>query len=329
AKTAQSSGVDQLWVTDNLPHRGAEAVLGALAATVPIKLGTAVMVQYFRSPISLAGTAAAVSELMAGRALDIAIARGNPNTPAIVHSPKPLSMLAETAQCLRALLNGEEVRFGDYPTVAEYFHLVPDARFSLECRPASPIRIYSGGTGPIALKLAGRSMDGIMFGGNVLIPARTGQLAGLLALADSAAQEAARPVPVPRVAEIKLSVAKDHHAARNFTRGTVGSRMLGFRRAGYQEADFLRLGISPRDIDVLEAARARGLPREAVGEWVTDPMIDAVFVAGDPAACREQIDELRVMAKEHGFHQLMFSELGPNPDEALELLCRELIPAPE
>ena len=51
-------------------------MLGALAARVPIRLGTAVMVQYFRSPMSLAGTAVAVSELMQGRTLDIALARG-------------------------------------------------------------------------------------------------------------------------------------------------------------------------------------------------------------------------------------------------------------
>lgn len=56
-------------------------------------------------------------------------------------------------------------------------------------------------------------------------------------------------------------------------------------------------------------------------------MIDTVFVAGDPAACREQLVEICAMAREHGFYQLMFSELGPNAAEALDLLCMELIPA--
>src|SRR5687767_11768686 len=84
AQAAQANGLDQIWVTDNLPQRSAEVVLGALAAQVPIKLGSAVMVQYFRSPISLAGTAVALSELMDGRELDLALARGNPSTPSIV-----------------------------------------------------------------------------------------------------------------------------------------------------------------------------------------------------------------------------------------------------
>lgn len=327
AQSAQANGLDQIWVTDNLPHRSAEVVLGALAAKVPIKLGSAVMVQYFRNPINLAGTAVALSELMEGHELDLAIARGNPSTPTLVHSPKPISMLRESAQCLRSLLDGEEIRFGDYPTLSEYFNLVPETKFRLECAPASPVRIYSGGNGPLAMEVAGRWMDGIMFGSHFLVAARTGQLGGLLQAADQAAAHADRPAPMPRVAEIKLSVSRDHAAAREFARGTAGSRLMGYRRRGFTDADFLTLGVAPRGIDELEAARARGLPREELGEYVTDAMVDAIFVAGEPGACREPIGEVCAMAHEHGFYQVMFSELGPNPAEAIDLLRKEIIPA--
>ena len=63
---AQSGGMDQVWVTDNLQSRDVFVVLAALAVTVPIKLGTAVLVQYFHNPVRMAGGLASLSELMDG-----------------------------------------------------------------------------------------------------------------------------------------------------------------------------------------------------------------------------------------------------------------------
>ena len=37
--------------------------------------------------------------------------------------------------------------------------------------------------------------------------------------------------------------------------------------------------------------------------------------------------EIRGIAESQGFHQLMFSELGPDVDEALRLLVDEIIPS--
>ena len=49
-KAAKAADVSQIWVTDNLQSRNSFVVLAALAANVPINLGTAVMVQYFPQP---------------------------------------------------------------------------------------------------------------------------------------------------------------------------------------------------------------------------------------------------------------------------------------
>ena len=35
----------------------------------------------------------------------------------------------------------------------------------------------------------------------------------------------------------------------------------------------------------------------------------------------------RKTAQDHGFQQLMFSELGPDVAESLQLLCEEIVPA--
>jgi len=55
---AHAGGVSQLWVTDNLRSRNPFVVLTALAGSVPVKLGTAVTVQYFRSPVDAAESVA-------------------------------------------------------------------------------------------------------------------------------------------------------------------------------------------------------------------------------------------------------------------------------
>ena len=159
-KNAKAGGVTQIWVTDNLQSRNAFVVLTALGASMEMDLGTAVTVQYFRNPVDVADSAAALSEVMDGRELSIGLARGNPNTHNLVGTPKPVSMLRETAQCLNRLLAGDEVNIGDYPTVTSYFNLNPDAKFQLNFRPKTPIRLYCGGNGPKSLAVGGECTDG-------------------------------------------------------------------------------------------------------------------------------------------------------------------------
>ena len=79
--TARAGGVAQLWVTDNLRSRNPFVVLTAIAARVPMKLGAAIAVQYFRSPVDLADAVAAITELMDGREFGLGLARGNRHTP--------------------------------------------------------------------------------------------------------------------------------------------------------------------------------------------------------------------------------------------------------
>ena len=56
-------------------------------------------------------------------------------------------------------------------------------------------------------------------------------------------------------------------------------------------------------------------------------MTDAIFIAGTPGDCLERMLEAQDTAREQGFSQLLFSELGPDVDDAMALLCGEVIPA--
>jgi alkanesulfonate monooxygenase SsuD/methylene tetrahydromethanopterin reductase-like flavin-dependent oxidoreductase (luciferase family) len=70
ARAAQSLGpfgFTRVWTNDNLEYRSVLASSAAILARLPVKLGTAVAVPYFRNPIDFAMAFATISELSSGR----------------------------------------------------------------------------------------------------------------------------------------------------------------------------------------------------------------------------------------------------------------------
>jgi alkanesulfonate monooxygenase SsuD/methylene tetrahydromethanopterin reductase-like flavin-dependent oxidoreductase (luciferase family) len=326
-QAAVDGGVTQLWLTDNLNNRAVFTVLGAMAARIPVDMGTAVVVPYFHNPVEAAGAAAAVSEIMGGRELHLAIARGNASTPSEISTPKPVSFMRDYTQVLKRLLAGESVTFDAYPTLRDYYHLVPTYAFKLSFEPQHRVRIYCGGNSPLSLAVGGEHMDGLVFGGTFQAVGLTGQLGPMLKIFDDASAKAENNASNHKVAEIKLSVSSDSKAAREFAALSAGTRFLSLRDRGYEDDAIARAGVNPRDLDKFEAARKSGASRYELVSLVTNEMIDAVYVAGDPAYCRERMKSVTKLAEEHGFEQLMFSEFGPEPREGLKLLTDELIPS--
>ena len=327
ASRAEARGVGQFWVTDNLRSRQSFVVLAAMASRLKTKLGTAVTVQYFRNPVDLADSIATLSELMDGRELSIGLGRGNPRTPSLIRTPRPVSVLRETAQSVRRLLDGQAVCFADYPALLDYYHFNPAASFRLNFSPASPVRLYCGSNGPLGMAVGGETMDGLIFGGHYMAALRTGRVPELLDAFDAALPPERPRKAVPRVAEIKISLSRDVSAARDFVRESAGNRVLNMYRQGYTREDIQRLGVALLDVERLDHAERNGATEAEFDALVTDAMIDAIFIAGTPGDCIERMLEVQATAREQGFNQLLFSELGPDVDEAMTLLCDEVIPA--
>ena len=327
AREGETRGVSQLWVTDNLRSRQSYVTLAAMACNLNIKLGTAVTVQYFRNPVDLADSVATLSELMDGRELSIGLGRGNPRTLRLIRTPRPVGVLRETAQSLRRLLDGEGVCFADYPALLDYFHFNPSATFQMNFSPASPVTIFCGSNGPQGLAIGGRDMDGLIFGGHYLAALRTGRVPELLDIFNDAVPAEKDNAQVPRVAEIKISVSMDADRAREWVKESSGHRVLNMYRQGYTHEDIERMGVNISDIERLDVAEKKGATEAEFDALVTDGMVDAIFVAGSPGDCAERMVDVRDTAHAQGFTQLMFSELGPDVDEAVSLLCEEVVPA--
>lgn len=333
AKAADGEGFAQVWVTDNMECRNTFVVLAAFASVIEAKLGTAIMAQYFRSPVEAARSLVTVSELMGGgRELCVGVGTGNPTTSRAISMPRPVGFMRQTVTSLRQLLDGEEIEIDDYPLMREYFNFAEGAGLRVAGQPGGPVRVYGGGNGPKGLAMAGELMDGLIFGWTTKLNHTLGRIAEKLDIvADSRARHGRDDAAVPfkKVTELKISIAEDHEAARAFVREdpSCARRTLGLRRRGYTDDDLVALGIEPADVDVLERVWNEGGNFADFSAHVTDGMIDASYIAGRPEFCARQIQEFAGLVRDHGFEQVIFSELGPDPVAALALINRHVMPA--
>lgn len=326
AALAHEKGFEQVWVNDNLCHRNIFVVLAAMASEVPVKLGTAILVPYFRNPVDLADSIAAITELTEGRELSIGIARGAVAIAGKQTKPsKPITTVRETVSAIQALLAGESVRFRDYPHIADYFHLNPDWNFTLGFAAKAPVRFYSGGAGPKILDIAGRIMDGILIGGYYIPLVKTNRLDAIL---EPSRAQATRSQPHKKTfdtCELNVSIARDRNRALQFAKPYVSHMLLSLEEMGFTDDEFHAIGVEPTLIRSLKDAFDNGATFQQAAALIPDDAVRCCFVAGNPEECKDQIADLLAEAERLSFGQVAFAKLGPDYDEAITLLSDEVL----
>ena len=328
AELARSHKFDQVWVNDNLGYRNVFVILTAIASRVPIKLGTAILVPYFRNPVDTADAFAALSELVEGREISVGIARGDyAQAGHQINLLKPISFVKETVDCIKRLLQGETIYYKDYPALLSFYQLKEDASMHLRFAPKAPILFYSGGNGPKIMRIAGQLMDGVLIGGFFIPLVRSGKLQPLLQAADIGRTESNREAGLKRVCEINISVSSDRERARVFPRRYIAHMLLVLEALGFSDQEFSALNIEPEAIEKIKAAFVRGGTIEDVAPWITDAMLDAGFIAGTPRDCIEKLEEMCGHAQAYGFDQICLAKLGPDYEEAITLLSRDILPS--
>ena len=328
ARLAHGEGFKQVWVNDNLCQRNIFVVLTAIAAKVPIKLGTSIIVPYFRNPVDIAGSLAALSELTAGRELSVGVARGDlAHAGRQIDMQKPIAMVRETTLVVKALLAGETICFREYPASAAYHHIFHQQEFRLAFAPAAPVRFYCGGNGPKILKIAGEIMDGALIGNHYIPLVSSGRLDSLLAIARAAAQTKQPGKSLFDICELDIAISRDRQRALQFARPYVAGILLNLERVGFSDDEFHNLGIAPRLVLSLKQACAGGATVHAASTLIPDDAVTSCFVAGSPEECRDQIAALIDQAERLNFGQIAFAKLGPDYDEAIKLLRHQVLPA--
>lgn len=328
AGLASRLGFDQIWLSDALRYRNPLVVATAIASKVSIKLGTAILVPYFRNPIDVADSLLALSELMPGKEISLGIAKGSKGqVPQYVRMFKPFRMVTETVLFMKRLLAGERVRFHDYPTLCAYYHLNENGYLELISRPRAPVLFYGGGVGPRFLAIAGEAMDGVLIGGYFITMVKLGRLETALAGADEAARSADPRKRLRKVCELNVAVSKEPGLALAEAKKYAAHHMVSLEALGYTPEEFGRLGIDYGRVERLRETLHSGTTiEEASRQIVTDAMVKACFVAGAPSDCVEPILELAAEAARLGFGQISFAKLGQDYSETIEFLSKEIVP---
>jgi 5,10-methylenetetrahydromethanopterin reductase len=328
AELAHKHNFDQLWVNDNLGYRNVFVILTAIACRVPIKLGTAILVPYFRNPVDTADAFAALSELVDGREISVGIARGDyAQAGNQINLVKPISMVKETVQCIKRLLNGETICYQDYPILASFYQLRESSSTHLRFSPKAPVLFYSGGNGPKIMRIAGQLMDGVLIGGFFIPLVKSGKLQRLLDAAELGKGESKRQTDLRKVCEINISVSNDYERARVFPRRYLAHMLLVLDALGFSDEEFSALKIDPEAVKKIKAAFSAGGTIEDVEPMITDPMVDAGFIAGRPRDCIEKLEEMCLYAQAYGFDQICLAKLGPDYEEAITILARDILPS--
>ena len=327
ARLAQKSHFDQVWVNDNLGHRNIFVLLTAIASKIPIKLGTAILVPYFRNPVDTADALASLSELMDGREISVGIARGDyAQAGHQVRMEKPLAIVRETVEMLKLLFEGRSAHYSEFPALSAFYNLQQAAKIRLGFSPKSPILFYSGGNGPKIMEIAGRVMDGVLIGGFFISLVRAGKLAAVLEKAERGRLERQPNRKLRKVCEINISVSHDYEKAREFPKRYITHMLMVLDAMGFTADEFSSLGVNPGAVRNIKQMFEEGKTIEEAASLVTDGMVDAGFIAGKPKDCIEKVEEMCTHAANYGFDQVCFAKLGPDYNEAIEILGNELLP---
>ena len=327
AALAHERGFQRIWLNDNARYRSQVVVLSAIAARVPIGVGTAVLVPYFHHPIEVVDSLAALSELSEGREVGFGLARGSiTQTPQHVIMHRPLALVRELALFVSRALAGERVAYGDFPVLCEHFHFNPGGAFELAFTPKSPVVVYSGGNGPRSLRMGGQVMDGLISSGTFIPMLRTGRLKGMHATAEAGARSVDPNKTLRKMVELNVSVSRDRDAALEFPRRQVAHSIPQWESLKFTPEEYARLGVERRKVLDLKDAFAQGATIEEAAALVDERMVLSYYVAGTPAEVADQVVELAGQAQALGYDEIAFAKLGPDYEEAIEMLAESVMP---
>lgn len=278
ARRAEERGFESAWFAETRITRDAVSAMTALLlGTRRMRIGSAAINVYTRGAALTALTFATLDEAAPGRVV-LGIGPGSPGPLAEqgYAFDRPVSRLGEYVDAVRAAWGGDVV---DHRSRSVRFEgLRP------EVRPAAPIPVYLCVTGPRALRLAGRTADGVVL--NAFMPpsyverarARLDEGAGgrfrgevggclVVAMAATVAEAAARVRPILATYLVRFpNLAAETGIDEGF--------LTDLRRRAVESG--------------LEAACAR-LP---------DELIAGHALVGPPEACRERLEAYRAVGLE-------------------------------
>lgn len=322
AKRAMSQHrFERLWVPDHLTHENPFVTLAAILVETRAHVGTSVTNPVCRTPVDLASSFSALAHLAGAQGVTAGIGAGSSSSN-MIRKQRRVGMLSEMVLFLREMFGGRRVKLGEFPKLADFFRLDPAAEVFLRVPPEQPPEIFVAAAGPQTLKIAGELGNGLILS-NLSFPAA---LIRQGALADAMANLPARGGHFTKVLHLHVSVARDGDAARRCCRrmavnGLINGHLLAKR--------LVELPVPAATLAAIQDGHRQGKTIEELDPLISEHMIkeSGIVVAGTPAECLAQLDEVLRLAKPYRFDIIdMASPLGPDWAEAIDIICQEILP---
>ncbi len=312
AQLADELGYDSFWLPEAWGYEIFTLLTEMALVTKRIKLGTGIVNVFSRTPGVIAMSAATVDEISDGR-LILGIGTSGKNVIEGFHGrpfDKPLSQVKDVIRVTRALLAGDRLS-GTTPQGAEY------RPFKLEMKPVRrDIPIYVAALKQKAIEQIGETADG-------WIPTfwpyeKLGEgRAWIEAGAARAGRDPKKIVTAPFTTALPIGAGAAGVMAKQITAFYIGGM------GDYYIELLTRFGFGDECLRIAELYKDPATRAQAP-DAVTDPMIEALTISGDPKFCIEELRRRRSFGID-----LPILNLPTNmPWEAVEGFIRAMAPNP-
>lgn len=308
AQRIERFGFDEIHVYDDLMFKPTWPLLTLIGEhTERIKVGPGIITPQVVHPCYHAGNLAELDELTGGRAV-CGIARGAFwEFLGIEEQKKPITMVREAIQIMRRLMAGERTAFhGQVFTCTEelFFRFHPVR---------SDVPIFIGTWGPKMCQLAGEIASGVKSDG-LWNPDYVRIIKENIAI--GAKRAGRNPAEIDIIAGPLSSISADGERARATARKVLAV-YLPYLRPMTDVA-----GISEEEIQQVRSAASVG-DFDRGASFVSDLSVAKCSVTGTP---HEVIEQIEAMADAGVTHVAFGHCLGPDFNEALELLGKVVLP---
>src|ERR671923_1180942 len=246
------------------------------AVTSRIRIGSSIVPVFARSPANLAMTALNLDRMSEGRFF-LGLGTSGQLVVEDLHGEKfhkPLTRMREYIDIIRKAARGERL---DHD--GEFFHI---QRFRLRLTPYRPsLPIYIASLSPPSLRLTGELADGWL--PIYLAPSRMPAAVAELKAGAEAAGRTLQDIAISP--QVSIYVTDDIAAARDRERPHIAFYIGGMGVFYHQYMH--RIGFGAEADRVRQAWEARD--RDGAARRVTDEMVDAMTIVGNPKQCRDQI----------------------------------------
>lgn len=269
----ESLGYESVWTSEGWGTDSFVDLTVVARHTDRVRVGTAVVNVFSRTPAGLAMAAASLDRVSDGRAV-LGLGAGHPTLVEDLHDvayERPLRRLHESIELIRAL-------FGTDADVEYEGELFETSGFpGLD----ADVPIYSAALGESNRRLAGRFSDGWL---PYHVP--YSRLEDAFETVADAAEDAGRePASLTVNPFVPAAVSEDADAARNVIRENLAGYVGKFTDESYRNAVQKAY---PAESDRI-AERWRAGDEAAAVAAVTDEMVDDFGVAGTPETARERL----------------------------------------